>query len=238
MGKPIISWSGLVNGGFPSNQNDYQYNKLPVTGNLTHLGTKLVGSSESSIGLDLGSMTNLQEGDEYGIIITHSASEPITNTQFYFATTQNIRTGATGFANEDDPTYPTSGKSGAMKDYEELVAWGDGRIRAIDTTPSVDNTVLKNGLRMRLWHDLTPTPMSTKVLDTLENSKMLSNTGKFSGDISTAGNSVAGKESWIEPFKDFVSNDAAGIKLSLKIPDVEQAGVRQVGLVLRITYTY
>jgi len=233
MAKPIIYWSGLDNGAAPVNQDDFQYNKEPDTNNTTHIGTKLVGdSTAASVGLDLGAMTNLQEGDDFPILMSHSAIEPITNVQFYFQPTTNVRTGGTGFANEDD-----ADSTGAQKDFEELIAWGDGKILPTDTT-AVDNSVYKYGMRLRFWNDVDPVPLSTNVMDALDNSTILTNNGKFGGGFGAVGNSDAGEETWIEPWQDFISNDCAALKLSLSIPDVEQAGIRQSSLVCRLTYVF
>ena len=239
MAKPTIYWSGLDNGSLPSTQEDFQYNKEPDGTNTTHLGTKFVGdATAASVGLDLGAMTNLQEGDDFPLLITHSAIEPITNVQFYYGLSNNVRGNATGFANEDDVTLPTSGQTGAEKDFEELKAWGDGKITAADATPTVDNSLYGYGMRIRYWNELDPTPMATGTLDELANSKMLDNTGKFGGSFGGTGTSPAGEEAWIEPFNNFISNDCAAVNLSLSIPDVENAGIRNCSLVCRITYTW
>jgi hypothetical protein len=237
--KPVIFWGGLDDTlSLPANQDDYQWNKEPDGTNTTHVGTKFLGDPvAASVGLDLGAMTNLQEGDEFPIFVSHSAIEPVTNCQFYFTVSGNVRGAAVGFANEDDPTYPTSGQSGAEKDFDELRAWGDGLILPSDPS-GVDNTLYKYGMRLRYQHDTDPTPMSTGVLDELANSKMLDNNGKLGGGLGSVGSSPVGEEDWIEPWVDFVSNDCAAINLSLSIPDVEAAGVRQCALVLRLTYTF
>jgi len=233
MSKPTIYWSGMSNGELPAEQFNNLWNKEPDADNDTHLGTKFVGDEdEASIGLDFGPMTNLQEGEDFGLIITHTAEEPITNVQFYYAVSQNVRGDATGFANEDDDE-----RTGAEKDFGEIRAWGDGKITE-DGDVLYDNNDYKYGARLRFDNELDPTFMCTGQLDVLENSKLLTNDGKWSGSVGEKGTSPDGEESWIEPFSDFISNDAAVVSTSLSIPDIENAGVRGTSLVMRITYTF
>lgn len=237
MSKPIISWQGLDNDALATVQEDFHYNKEPDVDNTTHLGTKFVGDVDNaSVGLDLGAMTNLQEGDEFPLIISHSATEPITNVQFYFTVSTNVRGDATGFANESDGT--ADGLTGAEKDFAELVAWGDGKINADDTAATVDNSLYLYGMRIRYWNEIDPTPMATDVMNELAFSKLLTNDGKFAGALGNAGTSPDGEEAWVEPWVDSVSNDAVALKLSLSIPDIEAAGLRNCALTMRLTYTF
>jgi len=236
MAKPTIYWQGMNDGALPTTQDSFLWNREPDADNTTHLGTKFVGDVDnSSVGLDLGAMTNLQEGEDFPLIITHSATEPITNVQFYYTVSTNIRGTATGFANEDDAG--ADGMTGAEKDFEELRAWGDGKITA-DGDPVVDNNDYKYGMRLRFWGEVDPTPMSTGAMDELANSKLLNNDGKWAGSVGSAGNSQSGEEAWIEPWSDYVSNDAAAIKTSLSIPDLDAAGIRNAAITCRLTYTF
>jgi hypothetical protein len=93
-------------------------------------------------------------------------------------------------------------------------------------------------MRIRFWHELDPTPMATETMDALEYSKILTNKGKWKGDVNTEGDSPDGETAWVEPWTDYVSNDAIAIKTSLHIPDIEAAGLRNVSLVCRLTYTF
>jgi len=220
----------------PTEQDSYLWNKEPDADNTTHLGTKFVGDEDAaSVGLDLGAMTNLQEGDDFPLLITHSAEEPITNVQFYYTVSTNVRGDATGFANEDDDD--ADGQKGVEKDFNELRAWGDGKITE-DGDVVVDNDDYHYGIRVRYWHELDPTDMRTGTLDELDNSKMLTNDGKWKNDINTSGDSPDGETSWIEPWSDYLSNDCACVKTSLSIPDIEAAGVRSAALTMRLTYTF
>jgi len=242
MAKPTIYWQSLNGDELPTEQDSYLWNKEPDADNDTHLGTKFVGDEDAaSVGIDLGAMTNLQEGDDFPILITHSAEEAITNVQFYYTVSKNVRGDATGFANEDDDD-----RKGVEKDFAELKAWGDGKIEE-DGDVLVDNDDYLYGMRIRFWHELDPTFMYTgpgededaaPALDTLRNSKMLTNDGKWKGDTETAGDSADGETSWIEPWSDYVSNDCACIKTSLSIPDIEAAGIRSCALTMRLTYTF
>ena len=236
MAKPSIFWQAMDNGSLPSTQDDFHWNKEPDAANTTHVGTKFVGDDvAASVGLDLGAMTNLQVGDEFPLVISHSATEPITNCQFYYTVSTNVRGDATGFANEDD--LDPSGQSGLEKDWYELRAWGDGAISA-DESPIVDNSTYLYGMRIRYDAELDPTPFSTGVMDELANSKILTNDAKWSGSVGAVGTSGLGEESWIEPWVNYISNDCAVIRTSLSIPDIEAAGVRSIALTLRLTYTF
>ena len=233
MSKPTIYWSSMNGDELPSNQDDCLWNREPDADNTTHLGTKFVGDEDAaSVGLDLGAMTNLQEGDDFLLLISHTAEEPITNVQFYYTVSTNVRGDATGFANEDDDD-----RSGVDKDFGEIRAWGDGKLTE-DGDVLVDNDDYLYGMRIRFDAEVDPTFMATDQLDALESSKILTNDGKWSGAVGTKGDSPEGEESWIEPFSDYVSNDAAVVQTSLSIPDIENAGVRSVALTMRLTYTF
>ena len=234
-GRPTIYWQSMNGDDLPSEQDSYLWNKEPDSDNTTHVGTKFVGDADNaSVGLDLGAMTNLQEGDEFPILISHTATEPVTNCQFYFVPSANDRGDETGFANEDESD---GSKSGLQKDFEEIQAWGDGKLTA-DGDVLVDNDDYLYGMRVRFWHEVDPTYMATDQMDTLAYSKKLSNNGKFKDTTTDAGDSPSGEETWIEPYSDYVSNDCAALKLSLSIPDIEFAGLRNLGFIFRCTYVF
>ena len=228
MARPTIYFQGMNGDDTPSNQDDMLWNKEPDSNNDTHIGTKFVGDTDNaSVGLDLGAMTNLQEGEDFPIVISHTATEPITNCQFYFALSNNVRGDATGFANESDDD-----RSGQDKDFGEIRAWGDGKTEE-DGDVVVDNNDYLYGMRIRFWNETDPTFMATEQMDALDYSKMLDNNGKWKDKVGDPGDSPDGEESWVEPFEDYVSNDCAAIKLSLSIPDIENAGYRQIAMVFR-----
>ena len=234
MSKPIISWQGMDGDQLPGAQEDFHWNAEPDADNTTHLGTKFVGDADAaSVGLDLGAMTNLQVGDEFPLIISHSATEPITNVQFYYTVSTNTRGDATGFANEDDTD--ADGKSGLEKDFGELRAWGDGKL---EEDGDVVGNVDEFGMRLRFDNEVDPISLQTEVMDSLDYSKMLTNDGKWSGAVGEVGTSPEGEEAWVEPWADYVSNDAVAIKTHLSIPDIEKAGVRSIALTMRLTYTF
>ena len=236
MAKPQIFWQGMDSGALPTTQDDFHWNKEPDATNTTHLGTKFVGDAvDASVGLDLGAMTNLQEGEDFQLMISHSAIQPITNVQFYYAVSTNVRGDATGFANEDD--LGVGGLTGAEQDFQELRAWGDGKLEETGAV-LVDNSSYKYGMRLRFWNEVDPTPMSTGVMDELAFSKMLSNDAKWAGAVNSIGTSPTGQENWIEPWTDYISNDVAVINTSLSIPDIEAAGIRNCALVCRLTYVF
>jgi len=231
--RPTIYWQAMDNGSLPSAQDDLLWNKEPDSNNTTHVGTKFVGdATNASVGIDLGAMTNLQTGADFPILITHSATEPITNNQFYFIVSTNDRGTATGFANDDD-----SNQTGLEKDFDEIRAWGDGKLQASDSSATNSASDLY-GMRIQYWQATDPVAMATGAMDELANSMMLDNTGKWKGSVGTDGDSPSGEEAWIEPFSDYTSNDCAALKLSLKIPDIDAAGLRSIQLVLRTTYTF
>jgi len=235
MSKPIIYWQSMNGDETPTEQDSFLWNKEPDADNTTHLGTKFVGDADNaSVGLDLGAMTNLQEGDDFPLLVSHTATEPVTNVQFYYTVSTNVRGDATGFANEDEAD---GSRDGVDKDFGELVAWGDGKLTE-DGDVVVDNDDYLYGMRLRFWNEVDPTPLATDVMDKLDSSKLLNNDGKWAGSVGTAGNSPSGEEAWIEPWTDYLSNDAAVLKTSLSIPDIEAAGIRSVALTMRLTYTF
>jgi len=213
MSKPTIYFQSLNSGAFPSKQESFRWTEE------TELGTKLTGDdTAASVGIHLGALTNLSSSNEFGVIISHSATNPITGVKFYFQPTTNVRTNGTGFTSSADA-------AGAQTDFDELLKWGDDA----DTT---------EGMTIKQWHEADYTLLKTGVADELANAIPLSNYGKFKDTIDNEGDSDDGEKDWIEPFADYVSNDAAGVKLQLNVPDIEDAGIRQMALYTRIVYTF
>ena len=218
MAKPIIYFQGWNGTDLPTGQETDRFTEE------TELGTKLTGSGNAKVGIFLGALTNLSSSTEFNILMTHSAENPITGVKFYFQPTTNDRAGGNGFTHTDDI-------QGAQDDFDEIRGWGDND----------DGTGNNYGLTFKRQFDGDVTLMKTDVMDSLANSLELDNNGKFSSDSGRAGDSANDKKDFVEPWDDsnkYIHNTAAAITLQLNVPDIEDAGVRQSALWIRLSYTY
>jgi hypothetical protein len=213
MAKPTIYFQGSNAGGLPSQQQELRWNYE------SEIGTVLTGDGNST-GIFMGALTNAQYSDDFDIIITHDAQEPITGVQFYFQPTTNVRTGGTGFTSSDDV-------DGANTDFEEMRQWGTDSFNAETGTSTVDGMYL---IFKDETEDATNCQFRENYMDSLANSKPLTLDGKPNG---------TGTGDVINAFDGYSGGDYAWIKTRLFVPEsLEDAGKRQIALYTRLTYTF
>ena len=215
MPKPTIYFQGSNAGSLPANQTDLLWND-----EVGGLGTTLTGDG-NTVGIFLGALTNAQLSDDFDVIISHSAEEPVTGVQFYFQPTTNTRTGGTGFTSTDDV-------AGADADFAELVGWGDGYDNAVIDSAEADGLFC---MFKDESEDRTIQALKTDNLDSLANSRSLDMSAKPGGGAEAVDS--------IASFNNYSGGDYAWIKLRLRAPQyIEDAGKRQVAFVCRLTYTF
>lgn len=202
---------------------------------LAGFGSKLTGSVDSSIGINLGDVTNLSESGWFGICITHDAINPLTNVMFYFQPTTNERFKSDNILGTEPPGFTHSGVSGAADDFTEIIKWGD----------EGNNSA---GMYMQFYHQnntiQSTDVLKTGIMDSLANKKQLTNDGRFGPGFTKYGvTDPTYGESVINPHpqdtaSQYISGDAAVLRVNLSVPDIEEAGIRQISLYSRITYTF
>ena len=211
--KPTIYFQASNQGALPSSQTSFRWTEE------SEMGTVLTGDGNST-GIFLGALTNAQFSDEFDVIITHNATEPITGVKFYFQKTTNTRTGGSGFTSSDDLL-------GAEADFAELLGWGDKSFTSGPDTTEADGVYL---IFKDEAESATNCQLRTNFMDTLAASKPLNNSGRPGG---------TGTEDVINAFNDYSGGDYAWIKTRLFVPEyIENAGKRQIAQIMRCTYTF
>lgn len=213
MPKPTLYFQSSNEGALPSAQEELRWNEE------TEMGTVLTGDGNST-GIFLGALTNAQASDDFDIIITHDAEEPITGVKFYFQQTTNTRTGGSGFTSTDDAL-------GAEADFNEMLSWGDASF------DGESGTSVQDGMYLTFkdeTEDQATCQLRTDYMDSLANAKPLTLSGRPGG---------TGTPDVINAFDGYSGGDYAWIKARLFVPEsLEDAGKRQIALYTRLTYTF
>jgi len=212
--KPTLYFQNSDSGSLPTSQESNRWTEE------TEFGTVLTGDGNTT-GLHLGALTNAQYSNEFDIILSHTAIEPITNVQFYFQPTTNVRTDGTGFTH-------TADSNGAQEDFNELLQWGDDSVAGIPDSSAHDGMYLiyKNEPENQGLQQLI-----TGYMDSLSNARMINEDAKPNGTAITA--------DAIDSFNSYTGGDYAWIKTRLFVPQyLEDAGKRQYSLVVRLTYSF
>lgn len=213
MAKPTIYFQASNSGALPAQQEELRWN------DELEMGTVLTGDGLST-GIFMGALTNAQFSDDFDIIITHDAQEPITGVKFYFQPTTNVRTGGTGFTSSDDII-------GADTDFNEMKTWG------IDAFNGVAGTSTSDGMYLTFKdeaEDASTCQFRDGFMDELATSKALTLDGRPGG---------TGTADVINAFDGYSGGDYAWIKARLFVPEsLEDAGKRQIALYTRLTYTF
>lgn len=213
MPKPTIYFQSSNAGALPTAQEELRWNEE------LEMGTVLTGDGNTT-GIFLGALTNAQFSDDFDIIITHDAIEPITGVKFYFQQTTNTRTGGTGFTSTDDVL-------GAEADFNEMIAWGDSSFAGDPGTSVADGMYLTFKDEVE---DPATCQLRTGYMDNLANAKALTLDGKPGG---------SGTPDVINAFNGYAGGDYAWVKARLFVPEsLEDAGKRQLALYTRLTYTF
>jgi len=213
MAKPTIYFQASNAGDLPSQQEELRWN------DEAEMGTVLTGDGNST-GIFMGALTNAQYSDDFDIIITHDAQEPITGVKFYYQPTTNVRTGGDGFTSTDDV-------QGATDDFNEMRKWGT------DSYNTVEGTAAQDGMYLIFKdedEDQNNCQFREGFMDELANAKALTTEGRPGG---------SGTEDSINAFDNYAGGDYAWIKARLFVPEsLEDAGKRQLALYTRLTYTF
>jgi len=214
MARPTLFIQGSNAGALPTTQNSNRWTAE------SELGTILTGDGNTT-GLFLGALTNAQFSDNFDLILSHNAQEPVTNVMFYFQQTTAVRTGGTGFTHSADA-------AGAAQDFAELLKWGNDSVIGIPDSSAHDGIYLsyKNEPEVQALQQL-----KTGHMDSLENARMLNEDAKPGG--------TAVLPNAINAFNGYAGGDYVWLKLRLFVPSyIESAGKRMYSFVTRLTYSF